>query len=221
VADHAPDRAGTGLARGLTAFNSRHPWSHNDHFHRWLIRHLPGRRGCALDVGCGRGDLVAALACRFEQVDGVDDDALMTEVAAQRFAGHPGISIRRMPFEEVGGSFDVITMVAVLHHLDFASALAHARQLLNADGRLLVIGLPKVIGATDLIWDLPSLALNPIVGLIKHPHAADEGLPPPFPVAEPTMSYSEIKTAARELLPGVKLRRRLFFRYTLEWTKNG
>jgi SAM-dependent methyltransferase len=150
----------------------------------------------------------------------MDVDAVMTSVAAQRFAGHPGISICRMPFEEVGGSFDLITMVAVLHHLDFASALTHARQLLNPGGRLLVIGLPKVIGAPDLIWDLPSLALNPIVGLIKHPHAADESLPPPFPVAEPTMSYSEIKATARELLPGVKLRRRLFFRYTLEWTKN-
>jgi 2-polyprenyl-3-methyl-5-hydroxy-6-metoxy-1,4-benzoquinol methylase len=75
-----------------------------------------------LDVGCGRGDLVAALASRFEHVDGVDVDESMTKVAAQRFAGQSAISIRRMPFEEVCGSFDLITMVAVLHHLDLASA---------------------------------------------------------------------------------------------------
>jgi hypothetical protein len=72
-------------------------------------------------------------------------------------------------------------MVAVLHHLDFESALTHARQLLNPGGRLLVIGLPKVIGAADLIWDLPSLVLNPIVGIIRHPHAVGESLPTSVP----------------------------------------
>ena len=203
----------------LAAFNSRHPWSHNDHFHGWLLRHLPDRRGRALDVGCGRGDLVAALASRFEHVDGVDVDESMTKVAAQRFAGQSAISIRRMPFEEVCGSFDLITMVAVLHHLDLPPALGHARELLNPGGRLLVIGLPKIVGTPDLVWDLPSLVLNPIIGMIKHPRAADVSQPPPFPVAEPTMSYREIKDAVTQLLPGAKIRRRLFFRFTLEWTK--
>ena len=204
----------------LAAFNSRHPWSHNDHFHGWLLRHLPDRRGRALDVGCGRGDLVAALASRFEHVDGVDVDESMTKVAAQRFAGQSAISIRRMPFEEVCGSFDLITMVAVLHHLDLASALTHTQELLNPGGRLLVIGLPKIIGAPDLIGDLPSVVLNPIIGLMKHPKSADLNQPPPFPVVEPTMSYTEIKVVSCQLLPGAKLHRRLFFRYTLEWTKN-
>ena len=83
-----------------------------------------------------------------------------------------------------------------------------------------MIGLPKIIGAPDLIWDLPSVVLNPIIGLMKHPRPADLNRPPPFPVAEPTMSYAEIKAAACQLLPGARLRRRLFFRYTLEWTKN-
>lgn len=204
----------------LAAFNSRHLWSHNDHFHGWLLRHLPERRGRALDVGCGRGELIAALASRFEHVDGVDIDESMTKVAAQRFAGMSPISIRKVPFEEVWGSFDLITMVAVLHHLDLASALTRSQELLNPGGRLLVIGLPKVIGAPDLMWDLPSVVLNPIVGLVKHPKPADLNQPPPFPVAAPTMSCTEIKAVACQLLPGAKVHRRLFFRYTLEWTKN-
>jgi len=220
VADQPPDKSERGFVSRLAAFNSRHPWSHNEHFHGWLLRHLPERRGRALDVGCGRGELVAALASRIEQVDGVDVDESMTTVAAKRFAGQSSITIRRMPFEEVRGSFDVITMVAVLHHLDLASALTHTQELLNPGGRLLVIGLPKIVGAPDLIWDLPSIVLNPIVGLLKHPKPAAANQPPPFPVAEPTMSYAAIKDTARQLLPGAKLRRRLFFRYTLEWTKS-
>lgn len=218
VADRAPDTAAAGLLARLGAFNRRHPWSHNDHFHGWLLRHLPDRRGCALDVGCGRGDLIEALAARFERVEGVDVDVEMANAAAQRFAGQPSISIHQIPFDDVHGSFDLITMVAVLHHLDLGSALTRARELLNPDGRLLVIGLPKIVGAPELIWDLPSLALNPIIGVIKHPRAALEQQPP-FPVAEPTMSYAEIKNAVHLLLPGARLCRRFFFRYTLAWTK--
>jgi len=36
---------------------------------------------------------------------------------------------------------------------------------------------------------------------------------------EPDMPYSQIRSIARRMLPGVVLRRRLFFRYTLLWRK--
>ena len=62
--------AGGALATGMARLNARHPWSHNDHFHRWILRNLPARRRAALDVGCGRGELVAALAPRFGEVIG-------------------------------------------------------------------------------------------------------------------------------------------------------
>ena len=56
------------VAEGLHQFNSRHPWSHNDHFHRWILANLPDRRGAAIDVGCGQGALVAQLGTRFARV---------------------------------------------------------------------------------------------------------------------------------------------------------
>lgn len=28
------------VVRGLAAFNDRHPWSHNDFFHPWILRNL-------------------------------------------------------------------------------------------------------------------------------------------------------------------------------------
>ena len=39
--------------------------------------------------------------------------------------------------------FDLITMVAVLHHLPLAPALDQVRQLLAPGGRLLVVGLAR------------------------------------------------------------------------------
>jgi len=48
----------------------------------------------------------------------------------------------------------------------------------------------------------------------------DPGTDAPWmPVLEPRHSLGEIARAAREALPGARVRRRLFFRYTLEWTR--
>lgn len=57
-----PNRLIRWAAPLLKRLNDRHPWSHNHHFHPWILGSLPPRTGRALDVGCGRGDLVAALA---------------------------------------------------------------------------------------------------------------------------------------------------------------
>ena len=62
------DFVGRSLLDGMRRLNARHPWSHNDYFHSWILANLPDRRRTALDVGCGRGELVSVLAPRFEQV---------------------------------------------------------------------------------------------------------------------------------------------------------
>ena len=48
-------------ARWLHRVNARHPWSHNEHFHGWILRDLPERRQLAVDVGCGTGLLAGKL----------------------------------------------------------------------------------------------------------------------------------------------------------------
>jgi hypothetical protein len=47
--------------------------------------------------------------------------------------------------------------------------------------------------------------------------AASRG--PVAPVKDPVATFAEIRAAARTRLPGVTVRRRLFFRYTLRWDK--
>lgn len=67
-----------------------------------------------------------------------------------------------------------------------------------------------------------SAPLNLLVGLVKHPHRArqgDAGMDAPgMPVRDPRRSVDEIRRTARALLPGVRVRRRLLFRYALERT---
>jgi ubiquinone/menaquinone biosynthesis C-methylase UbiE len=59
-------------------------WDHNAYYHRLLLRQLPQRCHCVLDVGCGTGSFAAKLAQLSEQVDAVDRSAAMIEDAKRR-----------------------------------------------------------------------------------------------------------------------------------------
>ena len=213
----------------LARLNARHPWSHNEYFHRWILRNLPARRDAAVDIGCGKGVLAAKLATCFTHVTGIDPDEGMAATAGARLADVPGASIRRCRLDELDpapgdGGADLITMVAVLHWLDLDDALTRLPALLAPGGRLLVVGLARPDSLADLAFDVVSGAANPVMGMIRHPRPAQPSPPAPdgqpvMPVTDPVTTFAEIRTAARARLPGVAIRRRVFFRYTLRWDK--
>jgi SAM-dependent methyltransferase len=215
--------------QALARVNARHPWSHNDYFHGWILRNLPVGRDVAVDIGCGKGVLARKLAARFTHVTGIDADQGMAAVANARLGDVPRVTIRRCSFAEFTSTADndgadLITMVAVLHWLDLDTALARIPALLAPGGRLLVVGLARPDSLTDLAFDVVSGVANPVMGMIKHPRAAllsqrGPGAQPTVPVRDPITTFAEIRSAARAHLPGVAVRRRLFFRYTLRWEK--
>ncbi|MFC8432923.1 class I SAM-dependent methyltransferase [Streptomyces sp. NPDC057253] len=69
------------LLDALARLNAAWPWSHNAHYHPWLLRRLPRRFERALDVGCGAGDLVRLLATRAAHVHGIDSDSRIIDAA--------------------------------------------------------------------------------------------------------------------------------------------
>lgn len=207
-------------SRALHCINQRHPWSHNDHFHRWILRRLPAARNRALDVGCGRGELLDLLAERFEVAHGTDLDQQIRAAARARNVGRVHVTVGNEQLVDLAGPYDVITMIAVLHHLDTGEALEQVRRLLAPGGRLLVVGLAPPVTLADNVADIASALTNPVIGMIKHPRRAEPGTAgDPFPVRDPTVPYDELRAIATRILPGARLRRRLAFRYTLEWTK--
>src|SRR5690625_2596307 len=161
--------------RWLERANDRHPWNHNDHFHPWILRSLPEAPARVLDVGCGRGELVAAVASRAGMVEGIDPDAAMAYATATRFRSEPRIRIARRTLTAqagdpgLAGRYDAVTMVASLHHMDTATALAEARALLRPGGRLLIVTRTRPRTPADHAWDVLSALMNPLIGLIKHP----------------------------------------------------
>ncbi len=210
--------AGMPISR-LDRFNRRHPWSHNDHYGRWVVdRVVASKARTVLDIGCGTGNLAARLRDRGLTVTALEPDTATAEIAARRFAGDPAVRVVRAGFaeREPGRRWDAVTLVAVLHHLPLAPTLREVRESLAPGGRLVVVGCFRAAGLVDGFAALPAVAANPVVGMMRHPAPATA--PPPHmsaPVADPRETLAEIRAAVAAELPGARIRRRLFWRYSL------
>jgi 2-polyprenyl-3-methyl-5-hydroxy-6-metoxy-1,4-benzoquinol methylase len=204
-------------------FSDAHPWSHNDAYAALVLHHARRVRAAggtaALDVGCGTGNLVRRLAGVLPAVTGIEPDTPTAELARRTTADLANVRILNQPFDESHQDrYDLITFVAVLHHLPLQATLERVRELLRPGGRLVVVGLSRESPA-DLPWSIASLILNPIVGTVVHPRRATAT---PTQMTAPTAmaeeSFEEITHTAQHILPGARLRRALFWRYTLTWT---
>lgn len=193
-------------------------WNHNAAYHGWIIRAASGaHRRDALDVGCGEGLLLQRLAPGYDTVTGIEPDPGTAERARARLRDVPDATVVLSDFADFDAGdrrFDLLTFVATLHHMDTRSSLAKAVTLLRPGGRLLIVGLAA--DRTPADWTLSALALPwARLGSMLHRESRDIGVP----TAAPTESIADIRSLARDLLPGARLRRGIYYRYLLSWTK--
>lgn len=212
----------TVILRALDTVNREHPWSHNDFYAGWVLRQArrTAREGgtVALDIGCGTGNLLRRLAGLFPQVTGIEADAATAALAAKAVRTLPTASVINAPFPLPDGRrYDFVSLVAVLHHLPLREGIGAAGDAVAPGGRVAIVGVFRE-EASDAALSLASLLLNPVIGLIRHPRRArvlpDNMTAPTVPAAD---SYREIRDALRAALPGVRIRRGLFWRYTASW----
>ncbi|MBT2267479.1 class I SAM-dependent methyltransferase [Rhodococcus erythropolis] len=208
-----------GVIARLDGFNRRHPWSHNDHYGRWILRNLRGvRSGRALDVGCGTGNLIELLRRRFDVVVGVEPDPATSAAVSARFVHDENVIIEARRIEDFASEakYDAITVVAALHHLPLDESMKRLRGLLEPGGRLVVVGCYRSTTATEELLSVLATVCNPVVGVVKHRRVASEPLKAmTAPTADPRESMADVRRAAASCLPGSRIRRRLFWRYTL------
>ncbi len=193
------------------------PFDHNDHYHPLLLRHQPPHGRTALDVGCGTGRFARALAARGYEVDALDPSP---EVIAEAEAAGGGPRYRRADVTAQDlpeGRYDVITCLASLHHMPFAT-VTRLRAPLAPGGTLLVLGCYS--GRTW--WDLAAAPANAVARLAVYTGERLRGTyTPPLkaPVRQPDMTLPEIRAEAARLLPGGSVRQLLFWRYLLTYRK--
>ncbi|MUL64127.1 SAM-dependent methyltransferase [Mycobacterium sp. CBMA 234] len=193
-------------------------WNHNAAYHPWLVNIAERHSGDVLDVGCGEGLLAQRLLPVSRTVTAIDPDASAVQRAHARLGNHPQVVLSQSSFDAFdAGSrrFDLITFVASLHHMELRSTLVKARQLLTATGEIAVVGLSANRSLVD--W-LISAAYVPAVRLASMRHAERRDIS--VAVANPRESLSEIRRTAGDVLPGVQIRRGLYYRYLLRWTSS-
>lgn len=190
-------------------------WNHNSLYHRVILTAAPAGCERALDVGCGEGDLSRQLRSVVPTVVGIDRDAPSLALAR----AHPDAGDIRYiegdalthPFES--GSFDLVTAVASLHHMDADVALTRLVELLRPGGVLAVVGLARS-GPADLVLDVAAVVPN----RVRRRRAPYRGQASPT-VWPPPETYTSMRRLVRRRLPGAEFRRRLYWRYTLVWVK--
>jgi 2-polyprenyl-3-methyl-5-hydroxy-6-metoxy-1,4-benzoquinol methylase len=190
-------------------------WNHNAAYHGKLVDAAARRPGRILDVGCGEGLLVQCLARVARHVTGVDPDASAIARARDRTATLDNVTLRvdeflEMPAERA--SYDLVTFVATLHHMNLVHTLRRARQLLAPGGELFVVGVAAAKAPTDCI--ICGLQV-PVVRILNRLHHEVRNVG--VVVAEPSESLQEIRATAKRELPGVRIRRGLYYRYLLRW----
>jgi SAM-dependent methyltransferase len=192
-------------------------WNHNSAYHPWIVGRAAPYRGDSLDVGCGEGLLLQRLAPRCRTVTGIDLHEQSTTRARRRVAPLANVTVECTRFEDFDpgdACFDVVTFVASIHHMDLSGALRKALGLLAPGGELLIVGLAANKSILD--WTYAGLTWPfAYAGSRLHRETRNIGVP----VAEPKQSLSEISATARAVLPGVSIRRALYYRYLLRYRK--
>jgi SAM-dependent methyltransferase len=189
-------------------------WNPNVHYQPVILDAVPAGCGRALDVGCGDGLLAGRLAGRCAAVTGIDRDARMIALARSGQDGRATFieaDFLAHPFEPA--SFDFVCANTSLHHMDFTAALTAIARVLRPGGRLAVIGLGADKSLADWLVGAGCVPAAQFYRVIYRKGGSGA------PILDPDLSWREVRAEAARLLPGVRYRRLMLFRYSLLWTK--
>ena len=116
-----------------------------DRFHLAALSAFADAAWTVGDLGCGTGQMTAALAPFVRHVIAVDASAAMLQAAKRRLQGVDNVELRRGELEALpidDARLDAATLALVLHHLsEPARALAEVARVLKPHGTLLLVDM--------------------------------------------------------------------------------
>jgi SAM-dependent methyltransferase len=205
-------------------------WDHNTYYQERLLRALPAHCDRVLDVGCGTGQFAARLAPRAGRVDALDRSPDM--IAALRRtapANVTGLLGDAATIALPAGTYDAITSISALHHLDLPVVLPRLAAALRPGGLLTAVSHHRL----DVPWGLPAEAVSvlgnnarravllcfPAGRRYRREMYQREAAGPAMPVTDPRLTLRQVRAQAAAALPGSRVRWLVHWRYELTWRK--
>lgn len=189
-----------------------HPdrWNHSTHYFPLIAEQIRCESARILDVGCGEGSLCRYLASPGRTVTGLDYDASILpssdEISYLRGSGED------LPWPDA--SFDAVTLVMTLHHLDRERALAEATRVLAPGGVLIILGMSRSSGWRDLPFEMRDVLAHRI-------HSRGKIAWEPATIkAEAVLTWADERARLRAALPGMTYRRLPMWRYLATWRRD-
>jgi SAM-dependent methyltransferase len=196
---------------------------------RLLLRQVPSSCRRALDVGCGAGAFAAKLAKVVDHVDALDRSPVMIDAARRASPGNVSCilgDVLHDPLPPEG--YDAIFSICALHHMPLGDALHRLDAALRPVGVLAALGLPRPHLLRELPYEVTAVAGHQLFGAAfavarstgRRRWYETEPTHAIMPVAlDPPLTTRQVGEQAAAALPGVQVRRLVFWRYYLLWQK--
>ncbi|HEX5886563.1 MAG TPA: class I SAM-dependent methyltransferase [Pyrinomonadaceae bacterium] len=202
-------------------------WTANNHYHDFLLKHVPQNCENALEIGCGTGAFARRLAERCKRVVALDLSPEMIRVARSRSSQFNNLEFEhadaiRWNFPQ--SQFDFICCIATLHHLQQRDLFVKMKGALKPRGVLVVLDLVESNSLFERMLDVIGLGVSSGLRLI---HNGRFKPPPEVRKAweqhgkhDSYSTINQMRALADEILPGSSVRRHLLWRYSLVYRAN-
>lgn len=200
-------------------------WDHNRNYAKLLLCEIGTSGGKAIDIGCGTGEFTKRLSEDVTEVTGIDISPVMIQEAIKRNSGE-NIRYKIVDFDEFEENikYDYIVSIATFHHLDLETALPKIKRILRPGGKLMVLDLYERRGLADKTLDILATPMNFLVKNFKNgwskSGSEESEAWKEHSHLDQFMTFSELKAMySKHLSPNIRLKRLLFWRYVMVYTK--
>lgn len=203
-------------------------WTANNHYHNFLLKHVPQDCQNALEIGCGTGAFARLLAKRSKRVTALDLSTEMIRIARSRSNTVPNLEFQladAMTYDFPESHFDYVCSIATLHHLQQRELLVKIKKALRPGGVLVVLDLVESDTLAERMLDVTGMGVSVSLRLTHNGR-----LNPPAEVRkaweehgqhDSYLTLKQVRSLADDILPGALVKRHLLWRYSLVYHNSG
>lgn len=205
----------------------------NNHYHNFLLRHLPQNCERALEIGCGKGEFSRRLAAASKSVLAIDLSPKMIRIARANSAHVSNLEFQIADvtsYDLPAEGFDCIATIATLHHLPLREMFLKMKAALKPGGVLLILdlfeperNLLKPKGMVDAGLNLLAIPVSVTLRLIYYhrllPRREVRAAWAAHEAHDIYPTMNEVRALCADILPGAQVRKHLLWRYSIVWQK--